>query len=259
MKRTYFFLLTLFFLFGNLQAGINYFKSIGSPISYKDSLKIMAMVDYQIEFYNKLDTIDAVSFKIKIFDDQSAYEQERAKRKLPKRHATLGFYSSKDTTCFINRSKKPKTYLSIVYHEVNHYFVKTICKKKPPIWFNEGLSEYFEHSTRKKKGWKFYMSDYELGRIKTMIELKDLKLKEYISWRTDDFVKEQITNENYSYTLAHAIVYFLLQKDFDQFKAMTSLIKNGEPSFEAINTSYKGGFGQFEADFTAFILNYKSY
>jgi hypothetical protein len=103
------------------------------------------------------------------------------------------------------------------------------------------------------------MSDYELGRIKTMIELKDLKLKEYISWRTEDFVKEQITNENYSYTLAHAIVYFLLQKDFDQFKAMTSLIKNGEPSFEAINTSYKGGFGQFEADFTAFILNYKSY
>ncbi|MBN2787630.1 MAG: DUF1570 domain-containing protein [Paludibacteraceae bacterium] len=253
MKRIYFFLLVQFLLIGSLQA--TYFKSTGDKISTKDSVKLMSMIEYQIQFYNKLDTIDSVNFNIKVFDSQSAYDEERTKHKLSKRHATLGFYSSKDTTCYINRAKKPKTYLSIVFHEANHYFVINILKRKPPIWFNEGLSEYFEHSSQKKTGWKFYMSDYELGRIKTMIQLKDLNLKEYISWTRADFIKEQVTNENYSYTLAHAIVYFLLQKDIDQFKAMTLLIKNGDASFNAIDTTYKGGFDQFEKDFTAYYIN----
>jgi hypothetical protein len=69
-----------FLLIGSLQA--TYFKSTGDKISAKDSVKLMSMLDYQIQFYNKLDTIDSVNFNIKVFDSQSAYDEERTKHKL---------------------------------------------------------------------------------------------------------------------------------------------------------------------------------
>lgn len=251
MKRIIY-LLSVIFISSNLFTQNIIFKNIGAPISKKDSIKIIDMIYAEMNFYNKIYSIDSAYIKLNIYDDKSAYEEVRSKYRM-KGVAGGGFFRSEDTTCYVLRNKnRERGYLPIVYHEMSHYFTRRIINKTPPIWLTEGLSEYFEYSEMKKKRLTHYLSEYVKGRIKTMIEIKEIDLKKHIALSYHDFMKRQITDENYSYTLSHGIVYFLIEKDFEQFKTIVLKIKDGSSSYDAIQETYSGGFVQFERDFIAY-------
>ncbi|MCS2901869.1 hypothetical protein NXX91_20200 [Bacteroides thetaiotaomicron] len=87
-----------------------------------------------------------------------------------------------------------------------------ITAGRPPIWFNEGLAEYFEHCKVNKKGLQHTFTDYEKGRIRTIYMLGDIDLLTFINSRQKEFMKQQRTDEQYAYILSHALVTFWIEK-----------------------------------------------
>ena len=52
----------------------------------------------------------------------------------------------------IKQRKEYQQGLGVIYHELSHHLTLQITAGRPPIWFNEGLAEYFEHCKVNKKG-----------------------------------------------------------------------------------------------------------
>ncbi|MDR0438594.1 MAG: DUF1570 domain-containing protein [Bacteroidales bacterium] len=243
----------------NMARGQNFvFENLGIPISEKDSIQIVDMIRYQMDFYNRISPIDFAHVKLKIFDDSTEYAAVRRNSTLSetfKIGAISGFFSPRDSIAYVFYiPQKRSEHLPLIYHEIAHYFTHlTISRTYQPRWLNEGLSRYFQHSeTTKKKGIVHNLNSNTRGRIRTMVKLKQIDLKNVMSSNFNNFTKKEMTNENFTYIVAHGMVYFLIERDFEQFKAMMLEIKNGKSSFDAINITYPGGFIQFENDFMTY-------
>ena len=146
--------------------------------------------------------------------------------------------------------------LGVIYHELSHHLTLQITAGRPPIWFNEGLAEYFEHCKVNKKGLQHTFTDYEKGRIRTIYMLGDIDLPTFINSRQKEFMKQQRTDEQYAYILSHALVTFWIEKVPRQIlRDFVLSFQNKDDSSivsERIDKVYTGGFKQFEKDFEAF-------
>lgn len=143
--------------------------------------------------------------------------------------------------------------LSTIYHELSYFLTRQVLKNNPPAWLMDGLGEYFEHCNLGKRGVKHSLDTYEKGRIRTMYMLGEVNLKEFVDAGRKKFMKQQRTDEQSAYILAHALVTFLIEKMprsllvdlFASFDDKTNLA----PVSEKIGLVYPGGFAVFEKDF----------
>lgn len=248
-------IIILFLVFTGITCCAQSYKLNNLGISYpaKDSVHLDKMIKYEIDFYRRIADFDSITLNVKIFDKSAAYYlyQKEIAHLYEK---TSGFFSPKANQEVVLK-KEGIPYLPILYHEISHYFFNKIIPKKPPHWLNEGLAEYFAHVQISKNAIKHEMTEYERGRIKTMIEISDLNLHTFFTWGPSEFMKKEFTDDSYTYILSHGIVYFLIKKDSEQFKQLVLKIKNGSSSQEVIDAIYKGGFKQFEADFISYYTN----
>ena len=253
-------LLIALFTVSNLWGQNFVFENLGIPISKKDSVQIVKMIHYQMDFYNKISPIDSAHIKLKVFDNLTQYVVMRDSNRLEKEGiygvgTMSGVFQPRDSTAYVYRvPSREERQLPLIYHEIAHYFFHiTIPAKHNPTWLDEGLSRYFENSKiTRRKGIVHNLNSYTKGRIKTMIESNDLDLKNIMELDHRSFMKKQRISEGLAYTIAHGMVYFLAERNFEQFKAMMLEIKNGKPSFDALDTTYSGGFAQFETDFMTY-------
>lgn len=230
-------------------------ENTGIPQNKKDSILLHRMIEHEMSFYEKIFTVDSIRIKLRIIDNESVYYLYQKNIRKSNDRTSLGFFSTKTKEAVILKTKRIN-YLTLAYHEFSLCFMFNGISK-PPLWLNEGVAEYFEHVDITKKEIRHEMSDYEIARIKTMIQIRDIDLSDFLSWTTKEFMLKQKTNDNYAYMLSHGIVYFLINKDFEQFKQLVLKIKNGSSSKEAFDASYSGGFKQFETDFTTYYTNYE--
>jgi hypothetical protein len=253
MKR-YIYLLAAIFMASNLLGQRFVFENIGVPISEKDSLQIENMIRYQMDFYNRIFPVNFAHIKLNVFDDLEEYIAARKNNKPVEIGTMSGFFSPKDSICYVYRPQKRRNeHLPLIYHEISHYFTHLLMQaERAPNWLGEGLSEYFRHFEIKRNKPDHYLSSNTKGRIKTLIKQKNIDLRNFITFNYNSFSKRQHVDKNDIYVLAHGMVYFLIEKDFEQFKAMVLEIKNGNSSFDAINAIYPGGFARFEADFMVY-------
>lgn len=252
MNNKSFFILTLLFIATNINASNIIFENLGTKLSKKDSSKIDIIIKHEQMFYAELCNIDSIHIKLNIFTDKTAYALYSRGKGYPADKYTGGVYFSKTKECIVLK-KNEDDYLPIVYHEISHYFTH-LFYDKCPRWLNEGLAEYFEQCTIKKKEIKHEMTEYEIGRIKTMIQIDDINFSEFFSWTNSEFMKKQSTDDMYAYILSHGIVYFLLEKDKNIFKDILLCIKSGHKGDEAIDKFYPGGFTAFNKDFRKYYL-----
>ena len=172
---------------------------------------------------------------------------------------TLNFHIKQGDTIYATRSgiacKTTNPQQLLIYHELSHHFVSQILGKRPPSWLNEGLSEYFKHCTIHKKAVRHTFTEYEQGRVRTMYMLGEVNLPTFLNSSQGKFMKQQMTDEQYSYILSHALVTFWIESvPREIFKKFISVLQNkNDPSTvsEQINLVYPGGFQQFEKDFEA--------
>ena len=253
MEKNKLLVLAFFLLFSSCSsfAQKNIVDYLGNvKLKKKDSLTVDRIIQYELTFYASIAQIDSIQVTLRLFDSKEAFNKHQKEiNRTIERHVPA-FFSTRTGEAIV-LCLKETDYLPYIYHETSHYFLYKIIKK-PPMWLNEGLARYFENIYISKKTIKHYLSDYEIGRIKTMIEIDDLKLKEILNWEKKDFMKEQRTDDGYTYTLAHGIVYFLIKNNEAQFKQIAMLIKEGKTSLEALELCYKGGYEQFKDDFITY-------
>jgi hypothetical protein len=85
--------------------------------------------------------------------------------------------------------------------------------------------------------------------VKTLIELQEINLSEFVNWNYQKFAAESFTQEGYGYAVSYCIVLFLMQKDENRAIEIIRHLVGAASSTEIFDKYYSGGFAQFEVDF----------
>ena len=242
------------FLLLFLCLGVNLFSQYsitdeGSTLTKKELAKLQKAIDYQLEFYNKAfsdNRMEKSSVNLNIFNDYANYLIYQKEQIGYLRHRSMGFYSPINKEAVVCKDKNEKYFLGFCYHELSHFFIRNYMDM-PPVWLNEGLSEYFRN-IKISKSIKHEWNTYYAARVKTMIELKDIDLKDFIDWNPEKFYDISFTQDGYGYALAYCMISFLMQNE-GKMIAVINGIYTGKSSYEALNNFYEGGFVAFERDF----------
>ena len=240
-------------------------QPFGKNVSKKDSAKIEQIFRYQAEFYGQFaPAVDSLLPKIIIFKNPEGLHNylNFIDKKPAWGHNTVGTFVSKRRELLVAHTEN-NDILQKISWQISNYFIFLTLKnihsgKDGEDWIQIGLNGYFKNISLTKKGIKHNppLANTK-ARIKTAIETNELNLKEFVGFTKKQLYKSQTTNNSYAYSLAYGIVYFLTQKDFNQFKKIVLQIKNGSSSYDAINTTYQGGFSRFETDFIAYYSKWK--
>lgn len=227
---------------------------IDNTLSKKELIALDQVIAYQIKFYNKVlsnDSIQAKDVKLRIFSNYAEYITYQKETSKTLRPNSMGFYSSKNKEAVVCKDKIPDRFLNVCYHELSHFFVNTYLGVIP-VWINEGLAVYFE-STKAGRNPKHIQNQRMINRVKTMIDINDIDLVNFISWDRDLFYKKSFSHESYGYALGYGIISFFIKKDETAVINLIHQILNGENCYNAIDNLYEGGFENFKKDFFQYI------
>ena len=251
-----FYLIFCFFLFCDLlNAQTVKISYEGDPLTEKEREKVEQIVQYEVSFYSQFGLPDTLTLALHVFNKQADALGYMESINIPTDKNTGGLYVSRLQKAFILGRDKRKD-LGVVFHELSHHFTHLIIPYRIPAWIGEGLAEYFEHCKVNKKGLQHTFTEYEQGRIRTLYMLGEIDLPAFINSQRNQFMKQQKTDEQYAYILSHALVTFWIEK------VPRQILKNFISSLqdktlrttvsEQIESTYPGGFSQFEQDFAAF-------
>lgn len=245
------FLLLLSFSTLQAQYAINDSDGI---LNKKEKVSLEQAIGYQLDFYNKVMSDSAIRLrdvKLNIYAEYSAYLIYQKEQTKNTHHRSMGFYSPKNKEAVVCKAKNEKNFLPTCYHELSHFFVNTYFGSVP-TWLNEGLAVYFE-KVKVGKVVKHEVSRNHVMRVKTMIDINDIDLTDFVSWGYNIFYKRSFSHESYGYALGYSMVQYLMQKEENLVIDLIRKIKEGKTSYEALDVIYEGGFISFEKDFLEYI------
>lgn len=232
----------------------------GDLLTEKERQQVERMADYQIEFFRLFGLGDSLSLKITVFDewrDSVSYIVPIQKNGNNSANKLSGVYMYNKKELIIKGMKNNREKgLSMIYHQLSHYFTREITGVNSPAWLIEGLGEYFKNCEVGKKGIKHSMPLYEKGRICTMYMLGEVNLRKFVDADIFQFMKRQKSDEKSAYILAHSVVTFMIEKVPHQvMDDLIGLLQNKTDRAkvsEKIARVYPGGFEAFETDFEKF-------
>jgi hypothetical protein len=170
-------------------------------------------------------------------------------------HQSSGFYSPSRRELVVCKDKRFKnTFLKTCFHELSHAFLHLHAGDKYiPAWFNEGLAVYLEKMTFSSKKIRHQTDSYMLTRVKTLIELREVDLAEFVKWDYSKFAKESFSQENFGYAIGYCMVLLLMrqQNEAQVFTIFRNLIGTTS-TIDVFDKYYEGGFAKFEKDFIAY-------
>ncbi len=244
----------LFFLLLFLFQGINSFaqysiKDEGSTLTKKEMASLQSMIDYQLEFYNRVfpdSVMEKTSVRLSVFNDYIDYLVYRKEQSGYINPNSMGYYSSERKEVVACKEKNEAYFLNTCYHELSHFFLMSNMAT-PPVWLNEGLAEYFGE-TKMSEPIEHKSNLWRRARVKTMIQLGDINLRDFIDWSPNRFNDTSFTQTFYGYALAYCMVFFLMQNEETMISIISSVYK-GKSSYEALDNAYEGGFEAFEKEF----------
>ncbi|MDR2057489.1 MAG: DUF1570 domain-containing protein [Dysgonamonadaceae bacterium] len=227
-------------------------------LTKKETACLEKAIQYEADFFNRLfldKTVDLSAIKFTVATGFMEFINVQAQAGALHANAS-GFFSSRDSTLVVLKNKKSKSngFLSTCYHELSHAFLHLhVGDKYIPAWFNEGLAEYLDQMTFDKKKIVHRVNNYGVMRVKTLIELKDLNLSEFVEWNYQTFSQKSFTQEGYGYAAGYCMVLFLMQQNEERAITIFSNLIGARSTKEVFDRRYAGGFAQFEKDFIAYI------
>ena len=212
-------------------------------------------VAYQIDFYNRIfpqDTFRLTDVNFNIFKKYSRFLTYQAEKENSAIHyGSLGYYSFAEKEVVVCKEKQQKgQFLKTCAHELSHFLL--MQRMNVPVWLNEGLATYFGNMKFSSKNATHDKNKYLTARIKTMIELRDIDLQDFLAWDYEKFGKMSFANDSYGYAIAYGVVLFLMNKSENLTINIIREVGKNNNSVQAFDTCYAGGFGQFEKDFMAY-------
>lgn len=225
-------------------------------LSKKEKMAVECAIEYETDFYNRLfdDKVVASSdLKMTVISGYVPYALYLSKFiKDDSMGMSAGFYVPEIRELVVCKDKKyEESFLATTFHELSHAFLHLhIGDKNIAPWFDEGMAKYLENMTYGKKRTIHRTDTYLKARVKTLIELKEIDLAEFVSWNYGRFSAESFSQEGYGYAVGYCMVLFLMThlgeaQAFDLFRQLPGHL-TGTAVFDCC---YPGGFVQFETDF----------
>ena len=228
-----------------------------NALSKKERRSLERMISYKIGLFNEIFQNESYSNSeidfiiIKDYATYLTYKSE-AGRTVPFASSSFdGFYSSDTKQIVVCRDNKSEAlFLRACYSGLSDLPLR---ERVPhlPIWLDRGLFLYTTLIKVSSRGMKHEMSTFGIKRVKTMIELKDIDLRDFVTWSSQKFHQVSSSHDNYGRSLAHNLVYFLMNKDREAALNIIRSIADRITTVEAFDMHYSGGFDQFEKDFLA--------
>lgn len=252
MKNNYYAVLILLFFVSGISAQNKNIADKQNLLTKKESIALERSIEYYINFFSRLfpvKVVDGSDINIVVTNNFAEYMYVQSEYEFHKINS-LGFFSSKDSTVVILKDKNTKYFLQTCYHELSHAYLHIYTDNDYiPAWFIEGLATYHERLTFDKNKITHSVNNYYLTRVKTLIELQDINLTEFVKWNYQKFSAESFTQEAYGYAISYCMVHLLMQQSEDlAFNIFRNLVNEYSTS-TVFDEYYSGGFSQFEKDF----------
>lgn len=199
-----------------------------------------------------------VDLNLKVFNTHKGFEQYRQLH-APSLKSVAGFYTSASNEAVVMQQKYDQQTRAIARHEATHVINAGLFGRSP-IWFNEGLAEYFEsydYASLKSGSsqpnpylFRYLTSQFNQGQLPP---LKDYLLLTESEWRAK--------NPRTMYAMAWSIIYLLQNhQEGERFtrKLLTEMAENPCTTLDTIsfwNNHYTGGFAKFERRWKAKLQN----
>ncbi|MCL2651949.1 MAG: hypothetical protein FWD60_13140 [Candidatus Azobacteroides sp.] len=228
-------------------------------LTKKENLSLEKALQYESDFFNRLfsnETVNMQDIRFIVVSNYLAFMNLQSKYGVVHVNSS-GFFAPKDSTLVVFKDKKSEVnnFLPICYHEFSHAFLRLHTGDKYiPVWLNEGLADYLKQMTYDKNKITQQINNYSITRVKTLIDIKDLNLSEFVNWSYDKFSTESFTQEGYGYAVGYNIVLFLMQQQGEDksFVIFRNLI-GAHSTIEVLDKYYPGGFSQFEKNFVLYL------
>ena len=217
-------------------------------------------VNYEMTFFNRIfpdKKSDFLDVKFTVIPNQIAYTVYIMNLADNVYNNTPGIYFPRIREFVVCTDKKfKKSFIRTSCHELSHAFLHLHSGNKPiTAWLNEGLAAYLESMTYDKEKITQRTNHNYIARVKTLIELKDLDISDFVTWSYRKFLDESFTQEGYGYAIGYCMVFFLMQRDEDNAITIFRNLISEQPSKTIFDNCYTGGFTQFEKDFTEYWRN----
>lgn len=242
----------------------------GDPLLPKSVDKIEQMFSYISDFYTRIGLDDTTDVELVIFRDRNEANKymlqifpDREKYKItygPNSKATSGVYlPNLHKAVIMGIGVDELKVLPLIYHELCHHFTNLYFKNtSPPIWINEGLSEYFENIVLRPNGSvKFNISPYVIGKVKTAILLGELNLVDLLNMSQTDFYDKQKSEGQYQYPMAF-VAFLVIHSNLPEteFAGLLSKISQRDTSenvSDIVDSIYPSGLKGLEKDLISFV------
>lgn len=154
----------------------------------------------------ELDHLRQVMLNVRVIETQQAF-QEYKSRVAPQINTNSGFYTSKDNEAVVFQGSDPEAMRAVVRHEATHVIVAGLYGYTP-VWFNEGLAEYFEYLEISGQLRQISPVQHHLSYLQGSLASNNLMaLKDYIELTPQQWYGGDLKN---NYALAWSMVYFLM-------------------------------------------------
>jgi len=228
-------------------------EDINNVLSKNEIKLLSAIIDKEVRFHkNHLSFSNILKIPVRVFvseDEYITYQHKTTKITQP----TNGYFSYKNNEIVI---KKNAYYLNTIVHEAQHFIFGTQFIR-PPLWINEGLSEFYETAYFNNE--QIYVRKHynKTKKLKEWLEKDELpSIKKFLSISNKDWRKEDKQPLYKTRTISWGLVYFLMSsKKGRQYlsNVIKSLHQNPKNSSYVLDYVYEGGINALEKDFFEFI------
>ncbi|MBV1921463.1 MAG: DUF1570 domain-containing protein [Pseudomonadales bacterium] len=191
--------------------------------------------------------IKQVDLNVKVFNDQTKFDVYREEH-VPGLETASGFYKPSMDEAVVMVQREASMTQSIARHEATHV-INAGLYGRTPVWFNEGLAEYFERLNIEGQSKRVNPSPYHLDFLqKALAEGELMTVSDYLSikgraWRDYE--------QNMMYAMAWSIVHFMMQDALGR-ETMKLLMEHMADNFcqpvnavTFIEQNYVGGMKSF--------------
>jgi hypothetical protein len=144
--------------------------------------------------------------------------------------------------------------LETVFHEYVHYFTRAIVSTKQPVWYSEGIADFF--STLKIEKDNVSVGAIPFSRFQTLKNSKLLDLETLFNINT--YTDSNIINARL-YASAWLVTHFMMlsqRNDFPDYNASMSTMLNlqskGMSGVDAFNQAFDISLGEFKSQLTQY-------
>lgn len=122
----------------------------------------------------------------------------------------IGFYVPAFRNLYLFDHVKPELAQEVLLHEGFHQYIHLLIKD-PPIWFNEGMAEYFETAKLSNSSFRVGNLSLRLNHLNDLIDAGRIKpMQEFMKITTEQFQERSASSRNYSqaWGMCHFFIHY---------------------------------------------------